>query len=134
MKIAIFENEIPMVEGAFEAMNLAYFENKIKYKFFTYSQEAKPYEKLKEYDIIFVDIQLTAKSELDGFNLITVILPIVGKEKLAIITGFSRNEKILSELGLPEIPIITKPVDFIKLKDFIDTNFPTALKLESTAI
>lgn len=124
MRIAIFENEKSMVEGAFEAMNLAFFSNSLVFKFFSNSQDGKPYSDLKVYDIIFIDIQLTAKSEVDGFNLIKILLPIVGKDKLAIITGFSKNEGILEELGLPSIPIIIKPVDFIKLNKFIKANFP----------
>ncbi len=124
MKIAIFENETSMVEGAFDALNLAFFGNRIMYKYFINSQDAKPYESLKEFDLIFIDIQLTAKSELDGFNLIATLLPIVGEKKMAIITGFSKNEGILAELGLPNIPIIIKPVDFKKIQFFLESYFP----------
>ena len=123
MKIAIFENERAMIEGAFEAMNLVFRNNSIEYKYFSNSQDALPYASLEEFDIIFVDIQLTPKSELDGFNLIKMLIPIVGQKKLAIITGFAKNEEILRDLGLPEIPIITKPVDYLSLHDFVNKYF-----------
>ena len=123
MKITIFENEKSMVEGAFDAMNLAYFNNSVNFQYFSTSQDALPYNLLADSDIIFVDIQLTAKSELDGFNLIKALIPVIGKEKLAIITGYSKNAEILKELGLPEIPIITKPVDYIRLHEFVKEHF-----------
>lgn len=126
MKIAIFENEKTMVEGAFETMNLVYYDNVIEYKFFLNSQDGLPFENLKEYDIILVDIQLTAKSELDGFNLIKTLIPIVGHNKLGIITGFSKNEEILKELKLPSIPIINKPIDYDSLYKFLTKNFPSS--------
>jgi DNA-binding NtrC family response regulator len=123
MKIAIFENEINMVEGSFSAMNIAFFNGTIQFEYYATSQDGQPFEKLQDYLAVFIDIQLAPKSELDGFGLIKELIKVISLDQIAILTGHSKNDEILQELGLPEIPIISKPIDYMKLYRFIKTNF-----------
>lgn len=123
MKIAIFENERAMVEAVFDAMNLFHYSNQLIFNFFTSSQDGSPFESLTNYDLIFIDIQLSPKSELDGFNLAKALIPIVGIDKIAVITGHSNSKEILKEMGLGKIPVLIKPIDFNMLYQFIRANF-----------
>ena len=122
MKIAIFENEYPSVEGAFNAANLIEFNNQLELKVFSSSQDAIFHE-LKEYDVIFVDIDLSAKSQLDGFGVIHKINELDNNltNRVVILTGNSKIEEILSERGINRngIQIIIKPTNFKEISNAI---------------
>lgn len=115
MKIAIFENEYDSVKGAFETSNLLDFDGNLIFDVFPSSQKAD-FSKLNEYTAIFIDIDLSSKSELDGFALIQKIKSInVGLvPKVIILTGNNRIEENLEERNLsnPEIQIIIKPTNY----------------------
>lgn len=118
-RIAVFENEKSTVEGAFKVFNILYYNSQLDIKYFPSSQDGEPFSQLSSYDAIIVDIELSIKSKLDGFNLINSILPIVGKDKILIMTGFSKTEDKLREYGLPNIPILPKPVTFTLLNEIL---------------
>jgi DNA-binding response OmpR family regulator len=113
MNILIFENEKVEVEGAFEAVNIEYYDSILKFKYFASSQAIGDINNVKDYALVIIDLSLSVKSELDGYHLIKEILKVDGHPNLIILTGALEttvNQRI-DELGLPYLPIIKKPVD-----------------------
>ena len=66
-QILIIENEYYSVKMAFEAANLLAFRNELIYHNISKAQDIK-YERLMEYSLIFIDISLAQKSDLDGYG------------------------------------------------------------------
>ncbi len=122
MKIAVFENEYQSVSGAFNAANLLNFNNELEISVFTSSQSSIIKE-IISYDVIFVDIDLSSKSEMDGYSLIQELKKNDNNinYKIAILTG---NNKIIESLKLRKIDsanlsIIVKPTDFVEITEII---------------
>lgn len=122
MKIAIFENEYQSVSGAFNAANLLNFNNELEIKVYASSQSALLNDIIK-YDVIFIDIDLSTKSDMDGYSLIQELKRFDTNinRKIAILTG---NNKILESLNQREIDsvdisIIIKPTDFEEITNNI---------------
>lgn len=115
MKVAIFENEYESVRISFETANLVYFDNKIEFTIYPSSQSAD-LRKINDYDVVFIDIDLSSKSDLDGYSLIEKIsntYPGVEK-RIVVLTG---NNKIVESLNLrglyiKNLQIIIKPTDY----------------------
>lgn len=118
-KIAVFENEIAMVEGAYKAFNILYHNEAIKIDYFASSQEGEPFSSLAEYSAIVVDIDLSLRSNLDGINLIKQLLPHIEHERIFIMTGLSDVEDKLTANGIPKLKIIPKPITFDILNETI---------------
>ena len=78
---------------------------------------------INEYDVIFVDIDLSSKSELDGFSLIQNIRSFDDAltKRIIILTGNNKIEEILRERKIysPEISIIIKPASYIEISNKI---------------
>lgn len=113
-KIVIFENEFVEVEAAFSATNFFFYNNELEFKVYPSSQEAGDLNKLSAFDLIVVDLDLSLRSSMDGYAIIAFLLKNNVNDKIAILSG-SAKESIREKLknkGLPDIPIITKPVDF----------------------
>lgn len=115
MKIAVFENEYQSVSGAFNAANFLNFEDTLNIQVFPSSQTAILTEVVK-FDVIFIDIDLSSKSELDGYSLIQQLQKLNENinKKIVILTG---NNKIIESLNLRKIKstnisIIIKPTDY----------------------
>lgn len=114
MKVAIIENERKEVEGAFDYANFKFYNNSIDYSYFESSQTFLKTPNLKDFVVILVDIDLSKKSQSDGYGLIKQLIdqdPDLSK-KIIILTGHSRVEEKLAENLLPKFPIIVKPTDF----------------------
>lgn len=122
MKIAVFENEYQSVSGAFNAANFLTFEDSLKIEIFPSSQSAKLQE-IITFDVIFIDIDLSSKSHLDGYSLIQnlqQIDPSINR-KIVILTG---NNKIIESLNIKKldstkISIIIKPTDYEEITNAI---------------
>src|SRR5690242_16566314 len=112
MKIAVFENEYTQIESAFKAVNLLYFNNNLTIDTFPTSQSLKPFEDIQNYELVIVDIDLSTKSEMDGFELISKINMLFKTPKIIILTGHSKVNEKLKEKNLPSYPIVQKPIDF----------------------
>lgn len=114
MKVLIIENEYFYIDTPFEYVNEIYFENSIKYKVISKSQDLNPFSDIELYDYIFLDISLAKKSELDGFGILKKIRDENFRiKKLIILTGNHLIKEKLIEKGLPaSYQILTKPIDF----------------------
>lgn len=117
MKIAIFENEYEQVRTSFELVNELFFENSLKYDVFVSSQDFGDFKNIIQYSLILIDIDLSLKSELDGYSLIKEILKIKTNAKIIILTGASRVSEKLKELKMPNYPILLKPLSYQNIYD-----------------
>jgi len=118
IKLAIFENEHVEVEGAFEYLNFKeHFNNRLDYKFFVSSQAFGDLQGLKDFDLVIVDISLSANSELDGFSLIEKIEKELDPiPNILIMTGQEIEEGYEKDYGINPHPFVEKPLNFKKLK------------------
>lgn len=123
MKIAVFENEYSSVVGAFKAANLLNFNNSLDVKNFPSSQSIS-IEEVLLFDVIFIDIDLSSKSELDGYSLIKKLYEIDDsiKNKLIILTGNNNVVESLFHKGIDssEIIIVIKPTHYKMISDAIN--------------
>ncbi|MFM8911447.1 MAG: response regulator [Flammeovirgaceae bacterium] len=123
MKIVIFENEFNNLRTSFEAVNLLYFNDSLEFQQFNTFQDFGKIEKLSDFDFAIIDIDLSPKSELDGYQIIEKISELKGKQpKIIILTGHLNIEEQLKARNLPLLPIITKPVDFNSIKNALSSD------------
>lgn len=122
MKVVIFENEYESVKGAFQAANLLCFNGSLKFDQFSSAQNANV-ERIDQYDVIFIDISLAAKSDMDGFTLIQKIKTINEKllSRVVILTGNNKIEEGLRQrnLEVKSVRIIIKPTDYEEIANHI---------------
>lgn len=122
IKIAIFENEYAEIEGVFEYLNDFIYDGKLLIDVFPNSQSMKDLKLLDAYDMIIIDIDLSGKSELDGYGL----LKKMEKEKLSYMSKtiiISGHDIATSVEGIPNfknIPILHKAIDFYEVEEMID--------------
>ncbi len=122
MKILVFEDEYNEIEGLLNYVNFKYFNNKIEFINLAKSQAISLQDKLKDYDIVMIDIQLHYDSHKDGISLLNEIMQIDPNKNVFIITG--KRSGIKEELianNLSNIKIINKPLDDEELKDMINS-------------
>lgn len=126
MKVLIFENEYEAVKGAFEYANFINFDDSLKFEVYVTSQSFN-FSNINDYQVIFIDIDLSTKSELDGFGIIRKILNEKPEviNKVVILTGNNKISEILKDQIGREInlKIITKPTDFDELTKVIQSIF-----------
>lgn len=119
MKILVFENEIPKVKDAFNDVNELDFNKSLKVEYIDKSQNFGDYKKTSEYDVIFVDIDLSTTSFKDGYGVIEDILKF-GNKNIVVLTG-NMVEDELKKRGLSDLKILSKPIFLDELKDVIQT-------------
>ncbi len=117
MKVAIFENEYYQVETAFKTVNLVYFNNSLLFQNFPSSQALDPIDKIKDYDVAIVDIDLSAKSKLDGYALIKRIRELSSNIPIIILTGSDKVKQTLKDKELPDYDVLIKPISYISIHD-----------------
>lgn len=124
MKILIFENEKTEIENAFKVFNIKYYENKIDIEYYANSQDFEDISNIDKYKLIILDIDLSIKSEKDGFGILNDIRK-HNKEllsKVIVLTGSTQVRKKLDDNGFKFIPILQKPIDYKEIyqgtKDF----------------
>lgn len=113
-RIAIFENEYKEIKDTLILLNLLHFHEKLQFKIYQTSQEFK-IEKIDDFDLFLIDIDLSLKSDQDGISLIKTILQQKDIAKIIIITGSSNIDIKMKEKGINDIPIIEKPLDIDEL-------------------
>jgi ActR/RegA family two-component response regulator len=120
MEVAIFENEYESVRIAFETANLIYFDDKINFVIFPSSQSSDAVN-FAEFKVIFIDIDLSSKSQLDGYALIEKIVAIDAnlKRRIIILTGNNKINESLISRGLNNLKILIKPTDYEEISKSI---------------
>lgn len=117
MKILVFENEIPAVSEAFNDVNVLDFNNELEVTYIDKSQNFRDFRQANQYDLIFVDIDLSSNSEKDGYGIIED-LKRNSYDKIVILTGnIVRDE--LKERGWETIQTLSKPIFLDELVDLI---------------
>ncbi|MFC4740102.1 hypothetical protein ACFO3U_08850 [Flavobacterium ponti] len=118
MRILVFENEIPKVKDAFSDVNELDFNKELKINYIDKSQNFGDYKDSVNYDLIFVDIDLSPTSEKDGYGVIEEIIKF-GNRNIVVLTG-NMVEKELKKRGLDNIKILSKPIFLDELKSTIE--------------
>ena len=116
-KVAVFENEYQLINTIFDTANYYFFNNAFQFDYFPSSQSLHPFDLIENYPIVIVDIDLSQRSEMDGYALLTKLNALENKPKIFILTGHSKVEKSLKERNLPSYPIINKPLAIKDLQD-----------------
>lgn len=123
MKIVVFENEYESVKGSFEAANLMNFDSKLEIDQFPSSQLAD-LNSLVEYAVIFIDIDLSTHSVLDGFALIEKIISVdeALSSRIVILTGNNKiKETMLARnIRLKSVKVIVKPTNYKEVTEIIN--------------
>jgi len=121
MKVAIFENEFNAIKTSFDGFNLLYFNNELKYEIFSSSQSFGDLSNLVNFSVALVDIDLSVKSHMDGFQILSQIQKLDSdKIKIIVLTGHISIREKLKSLNLPEYPIISKPINLSTIKTAFD--------------
>ena len=124
MKVLIFENEYNYIKTYFDYVNDIYFENSIEYTILEKSQDLSPFSDIINFDIVFIDISLAKKSELDGFGILSRIKNLkLSVKKIIILTGNHLIREKLEERQLPiTYKILTKPISIKELLAIMKNN------------
>lgn len=121
MKVAIFENEYESVRGAFETSNFLSFDSKLEFSIFPSSQAAD-FSQIGQFAAIFIDVDLSSKSDKDGFGVIRQIEAVDSSllSKVIILTGNNNIENILKSMQIPvSIKTIIKPTNYEEIASSI---------------
>lgn len=117
-KILVIEDEFNQFESLFNYVNDIYMGNELSFTNVVKSQDLNPFSSLSAYDMVFVDIKLGNKSELDGYGILKKIetdnIPV---KKIVIFTGNNKILEMLKARGVTgEYEIVTKPVELSRLR------------------
>lgn len=122
-KVLIFEDEWATISGSFELANIYAFNQELSFVIKTKSQDIHFKSWEDEYEAIFIDITLAKNTKYDGYNIIKKIIDeqLFSPDKMVVLTGNSKIEEKLSEMGLNKIPfkILYKPIDFENIADVL---------------
>lgn len=117
MRILIFENEIQAHKSTFDDVNFLDFDNQLEIDW------SEKYKKLSSkeyhiYDLIFIDIDLSIKSEKDGYAIISELKQVHNYHNIVVITAHDVKDKLKSN-GWGDIKILEKPLFFEDLENSI---------------
>lgn len=116
-RILIIEDQKDSIESAFDFANEIGFNGELKFDYKPRSQDIN-YERLSDFDLLFVDITLANKSQMNGFGIIKHIIDNTDYplDRIVILTGNSLIKEGLKQNDIPEnIEIVYKPVTFKQL-------------------
>lgn len=122
-KILVIEDEFNQFESLFNYVNDIYMGNELSFTNVVKSQDLNPFSSLSTYDMVFVDIKLGNKSELDGYGILKKIetdnIPV---KKVVIFTGNNKIMEMLKARGVTgEYEIVTKPVELSRLRELFQS-------------
>lgn len=119
MKILLFENEFDQIRSCFDAIRVLHFKD-LTTTVHLKSQDIGDFKNVFEHDFVFIDINLTSASELDGFQILAKLLESgFPKQKICILTGWLNiNEELISK-GFEDINSLTKPVKIDSLMELL---------------
>lgn len=118
MKILVFENEIPAVQEAFNDVNILDFNNSLIVEYIDKSQNFSDIKLAKNFDLIFVDIDLSLSSVKDGYGIIEDLKKI-DYNNIIVLTGNMVKEELESR-GWNDIKILSKPIFLDELTNVIN--------------
>lgn len=113
-KILIVEDFVSTVKGAFELAALYKYDENMTFSVVSRSQDID-YEHIRDYGLVFVDIELGKASNEDGFAVIRKLLNsgLMPLNRVLILTGNTViEEKLKAENIDPKIEIVKKPADY----------------------
>lgn len=121
MKIAVFENEYESVKIAFEVANEVNFDSNLKIDVFAKTQLCD-LDKIDQYSVIFIDIDLATTSNMDGYSLLNYwkdnssVL-----RRVIILTGNNKIKESLEAKNIdPKIlELIIKPTNYAEVTEKI---------------
>ena len=118
-KVLVIEDEFNQFESLFNYVNDIYMDNELSFTNVAKSQDLGQLSSLSTYDLVFVDIKLGNKSELDGYGILKRIeLDERPVRKIVIFTGNNKITEMLKIRGVTgEYEIVTKPVELSRLKE-----------------
>lgn len=121
-KILIFENEYADLEPTFKAINILEFDYSLDITQYNTSQELGEISNVDMYDAIIIDIDLSLRSNKDGFGIIQEIASYNPKilKKILVLTGSSRIKEKLTELGFQSIKVLSKPLDMDQITRYLN--------------
>ena len=114
VKILVIEDMVDTIRGAFELAALSDYNDKMTFVFKRTSQEVD-YGHIRDYALIFVDIELAKGSKEDGFAVIRRLLNsgLYPLERTLILTGNTVIEEKLVENNIdPKIEVVKKPINY----------------------
>lgn len=122
-KVLVIEDEFNQFESLFNYVNDIYMDNELSFTNVAKSQDLGQLSSLSTYDLVFVDIKLGNKSELDGYGILKRIeLDEIPVRKIVIFTGNNKITEMLKIRGVTgEYEIVTKPVELSRLKEIFQS-------------
>lgn len=116
-KVAVFENEFKQIKASFDGLNLIYFNEELEFSVYETSQKFGDLSSLSNFNFVVIDIHLSGKSNLDGFQLLEEILTYKFENlEIIVVTGLLTVREQLKNRGLINIPVVSKPVTLESLK------------------
>jgi|SRR5690606_1869378 len=121
MKFLIFENEFNLFEDVFHAFNMIFYGGKLSWIVKQSSQELKDIQEINNYDVIFVDIDLSKNSIKDGFEIMNDIYKVNSNANVVVLTGHGAIEKKLEERldHHKRYKILNKPITIEELQNSV---------------
>lgn len=119
MKILIFENEIQGIKESFDDVNQLDFDGILEFEYYERSQTFTNFDRLNEYTMAFIDIDLSTNSIEDGYSIINNLINDYNYKNIVVMTGHNVKEKLKSK-GLEYLKILEKPIFLEELKSLID--------------
>lgn len=115
--ILIFENQKFEIENTFNFINLVKFDSHLNFKYLATSQELNNIAELSNYGLIIIDIDLSLKSEKDGYGILKDIKNFDENilKKVFVLTGSTKVKEYLKNNDLSNIEVVTKPVEIDEL-------------------
>ncbi|GAA3557655.1 hypothetical protein [Snuella lapsa] len=123
MKILIFENQVQDNLDVFNDVNFLDFDNRLRFEWITKSQDFNNYDALDNFDVVFVDIDLSTKSEKDGYGVIEEFLNDYDYDRLVVMTGHNVKDELASR-GWENLKVLNKPIILDELKSIIESFEP----------
>lgn len=123
MNILIIDDQYDQLRGTFKFANSMNFNNTLEIKVVDRSQSV-PWDTLSQYNVIFVDIKLVNRSEMDGLGIIQKINNDYNDQipKVVILTGNTKIEERMNQAGIPNsIKVLKKPVNFQDVSEMIQS-------------
>lgn len=118
MNLLIIENQFSEMEPLFDALKEDYPD--LNYTNISSSQQLKPFESILKYDKILVDLKLTDRTKLEGYDILIKLKELkYDMNNVAIVTAHTGVASSLKDRNLTDIKVIEKPFYLDELESFL---------------